>query len=69
MKKLIILCYLISIGSMNSLYASPVNIAPKPGSLVSLFNKKKQQGIIKDHGRPTRGQPPKVRSGYTINKK
>jgi len=56
---------LISIGFVNILQASPVK---PPHSPFSVFHKKKHSGIINDHGL-TRSTVPKVRSGYTINKK
>jgi hypothetical protein len=65
MKKVIILCILISIGFANSLYASTINKTPHH----PVFNfKKKHSGVIKGRGHG-RGKPPKVRSGYSINKK
>jgi hypothetical protein len=63
-----ILFILISMGFMNELYASPEN--NEPHSPFSIFHfRKKQRGVIKAHGGITRGTPPKVRSGYKINKK
>jgi hypothetical protein len=65
MKKLIILAGILSIGFMSLVNPAPIVRAPhSPFSIL----KKKNRGIIKDHGH-TRGTTPKIRSGYTINKK
>lgn len=61
-----VLFFLLSMGFSNSLNAN--SSVPNPHSRFSIFHKKKNEGVINDRGHG-RGHPPKVRSGYKINKK